>query len=82
MAMTYSDLMSETNDSIRAHYITGHFDLETAIARIQHGGLVDLPRERAVEILGTPMTVCRAQQFVSREITEELIAARMAEVTA
>lgn len=80
--MLYSDLMSEIYDSIRAYYYVGHFGLEEALSRIQNSGTVTLPREQAMEILRESISVDRAQQFTRRDVTEELIAARLAEVHA
>lgn len=80
--MLYSDLMSEIHDNIQSHYITGYYDLDTALARIQNGGMVELPRDRAITILTRPITPYRVKRLAGRDVTEEQIAARLAEVTA
>lgn len=80
--MHYSDLMSEIHDNIQSHYITGYYDLDTALARLQNGGMVELPRERAVAILAKPITPYRVKVLAGRDVTAEQITARLAEVTA
>ncbi len=82
MPTTYGEHMGEMNDSIRSHYITGHFDLETALARTENAGLVTLPRERAVDLLRQPITPYRVKVLTGKDVTEEQIAARLAEVSA
>lgn len=82
MSMSYDDFTGEINDSLRAHYVTGHFDLETTITRTQHGGLVDLTREQAVKLLQQPITPYRVKVLTGKDVTEGLITAKLAEVNA
>lgn len=45
MSHSVADLTNERNLGIRASYITGHFDRDTALARIQFGGFATLTEE-------------------------------------
>lgn len=80
--MTANDFDTEQRLGIRAHYITGRHDLETALTRIQNGGFTQLTREQAAEILRQPITAETVKTFTGRDVTDEQIAARLAEVTA
>ncbi len=85
MAMLLSDMMYEIHLGIRAHYASGHFDLDTALDRIQFGGMHSMPRTRAAEILRQPISVNDVRRVAGksgRQATEESIAARLAEVPA
>jgi hypothetical protein len=82
--MTATELTAEQQLGIRAHYITGHHGLETALLRIQNGGFVSVSRDRAAEILRQPISVETVKALTGRsgqDITEEQIAARLAKVT-
>lgn len=83
--MPMSDLTAETTLSIRAHYASGHFDLDTALDRIQFGGMTVLRRDVAAEILRQPIALDVVRQLTRKTgqaATEESVAARLAEVTA
>lgn len=82
MRMTASELDTEQRPGIRAHYITGRHDLETSLLRIQNGGFSQLTRDQAVEVLSAPITVATVKTLTGRDVTDEHIAARLAEVTA
>jgi predicted glycosyl hydrolase (DUF1957 family) len=82
MKMTAAGLDTEQRLGIRAHYITGRHDLETALLRIQNGGFTQLTREQAVEILTAPITAATVKTFTGRDVIDGQIAARLAEVTA
>lgn len=73
---------NEMNEGVRAHYASGHFDLETALTRIQNGGFVPVSRARAAEILAEPIDARVVMDCTGRDVTDEQIAARMAEVSA
>lgn len=80
-----SDLMYEVNLSIRAHYASGHLDLDTALDRIQFGGMTVLNRDVAAEILRQPITLDQVRQLTGKtgqSAAEDSIRARLAEVTA
>jgi hypothetical protein len=80
-----ADLTYETNLSIRAHYASGRFDLDTALDRIQFGGPTILRRDVAAEILRQPISLNDVRRLAGRSgqtATEASIAARLAEVTA
>jgi hypothetical protein len=76
------DLASEQQLGLRAHYLSGWLDLDTALARIQVGGFETLTRERAAEILSVPLTVEQVKAHTRRDVSEEQITARLAEVKA
>lgn len=82
MSYTASELDTDQRLSIRAHYITGRHGLETALLRIQNGGFTQLTREQAAEILTAPITSKAVKTFTGRAVTDEQVAARLAEVTA
>lgn len=82
MAMTLAALTAETQRSIQAHFITGHFTLDEALTRIQHGGMTTLTREQAVEVLRSRIMEETVKAYTGRDVTAEEITARLAEVTA
>lgn len=82
MSYTTTNLDTEQRLSTRAHYATGHFDLEEALIRIQNGGFTQLTREQAAEILTAPITSKAVKTYTGRDVTAEQIATRLAEVTA
>lgn len=67
---------------IRAQYVSGNFDRRDALTRIRMGGFTELASSRAEEILAAPITPAVVLAWTAREVTEEQIAARLAEVTA
>lgn len=79
---TAGSLVRELRVSIRAHYCSGWLDLETALSRTQAGGFVTLSREEAAGVLRQPISVEVVKELTGKDITEEQIAARLAEVTA
>jgi hypothetical protein len=81
MSYTTTQLDTEQRTSIRAHYVTGHFDREEALTRIQNGGFSQLSREQACEVLALPITPHDVAAWTGRQVTEEQIAARLAEVS-
>lgn len=80
LSMTTTEFESEQRMGIRAHYASGHFNLEEALIRIQNGGFTQLTREQAAEILATPIRVETVKAFTGRDVTDGQIAARLAEV--
>lgn len=80
--MLTSELTDDINLGIRAHYVTGWFDLDTALDRIQFGGLTVLNRRVAAQILRQPITTEQVKARTGRDVTDEQIAGRLAEVTA
>lgn len=80
MPYTTESLDTEQRASIRAHYITGHFDHEEALIRIENGGFSPLTREQAIAVLTLPITPNLVWDWTGRHVTEEQIAARLAEV--
>jgi hypothetical protein len=82
MNYTTGQLDTEQREGIRASYITGRHDLETALLRIQNGGFSQLTREQAIAVLTQPITPAQVKQWAGKDVTEEQIAARLAEVTA
>lgn len=85
MSMLLSDMMYEIHLGIRAHYASGHFDLDTALDRIQFGGTTTMNRSDAADILRQPISLDEVRQLTGKsgqQATEESIAPRLAEVTA
>lgn len=82
MPDTMDRLDTEQQTSIRAHYVTGHFAEEEALARIRFGGFFTLDEDRAAEVLAAPITPAVVKEWTGKDVTEEQIAARLAEVSA
>jgi hypothetical protein len=82
MSYTAEGLTSEINEATRAHYASGHHDLDTALIRIQNGGFVSITRDRAAEILRQPISAEAVKGLTGRDVTQEQITLRLAEVTA
>jgi len=80
MSMSAERLTSEINEATRAHYASGHHDLDTALVRIQNGGFVSITRERAAEILRQPISVETVKALTGRDVSTMQIARRLAEV--
>lgn len=68
--MRADHLTAEIVDSVRAHYITGHFDRETAVARIQHAGFEDRTEAEAGALLDTPMSLGLVLVYAGRAVCE------------
>jgi hypothetical protein len=75
-------LASERELSIRAHYVSGHFNLQEALDRIRMGGFTELATSLAEDILRKPISPTAVRSCTGRNVTEEQIADRLAEVTA
>jgi hypothetical protein len=82
MGYTTTQLDTEQREGIRASYITGRFTAEDALVRIQNGGFSQLTREQAVAVLTQPITQEQVKEWAGKDVTEEQITARLAEVTA
>ena len=82
MPHTTTDLDTEQRLSIRAHYITGHFDREEALIRIENGGFSQLTREQAIAVLTLPTSAHDVEAWTGRVFPEDQIAARLAKVNA
>lgn len=80
MSYTASQLETEQREGIRASFITGRFTVEDALIRIQNGGFSQLTREQAIAVLAHPITPAQVKQWSGKDVTEEQIAARLAEV--
>ncbi len=82
MPTPITDLTDAAVLSIRAHYVTGQVDLDTALDRIQFGGTTVLNRDVAAEILRQPISAEQVKASAGRDVTAEQIAGRLGEVTA
>lgn len=82
MPHTMDSLDTEQRIGIRAAYITGHFNREEALIRIQNGGFSQLTRDEAIYVLSQPITPALVRELTGREITAEQIAARLVEAIA
>jgi hypothetical protein len=67
---------------IRAAYITGRYTREDALTRIENNAPVSLSHEEALAILAAPITPELVRGSTGQDVTEEQIAARLAEVGA
>jgi len=66
---------------IRASYLAGILDLETALARLQDNNM-HFSRQWAVNLLSRPMSAERVEHWAGVAVTDGQITARLAEVTA
>ena len=82
MGYTTTQLDKEQREGIRASFITGRFSADDALLRIQNGGFCQLTHEQAIEILAQPITPQQVKEWSGKDVTEEQITARLAEVSA
>ena len=67
------------NQTIRAEYLAGLIDLTTALDRLEANGMYR-HRPWSTALLSRPMSPERVRHFAGADVTEEQIAARLAEV--
>lgn len=67
---TMKAVTDEITDSIRAHYATGHFTRDEALARIKVAGWADRTDDEAAALLDAPIDPKVVKEYTGRDITE------------
>jgi hypothetical protein len=80
MPDSIEDLTFQHQRSVRAHYVSGHFTLDEALQRLRVGGWYEINAEQAADVLSRPILAATVRELTGRDVTEEQIAARLAEV--
>jgi hypothetical protein len=68
MPQTLSSITNEITDSIRAHYATGYFDRDTALARLRVAAFAERAPEEAEVLLDSPIDPQVVKEYTGRPV--------------